>query len=191
MLSSIHPFGERARRQRYGSTAVAFVFGASIGGLVLGTGLATIALVVRTFGSLPYLAMATLLTAAVWELIHLPVPSLERQVDENWLTRYRGWVYGLGFGVQLGVGFATYVKSSLTYGFAIAAVSFASPSVAFLAGSLFGLVRGLSVLLTRRVHSPQQLRDMFSRIGRSQNSIRVGGAVGVAAIALVGLEGLL
>jgi hypothetical protein len=31
-------------------------------------------------------------------------PSWQRQVDERWLTTYRGWVYGAGFGFQLGAG---------------------------------------------------------------------------------------
>lgn len=191
MLSSIHPFGERARQQRYGTTASAFLLGSAIGGIVLGAVLAAFAAAVGVLGSLPYVAMAVLVVAALWELLRLPVPSIARQVNEDWLTRYRGWVYGIGFGVQLGVGFATYVKSSLIYGVALAAVLYGSPSVALLAGAAFGLVRGLSIFLTRRVETPRRLREMFSRIGQTQRRVQVLGSAGVAAFALIGLGGLL
>ena len=43
------------------------------------------------------------------------VPGPRRQVDENWLATYRGWVYGAGFGAQLGVAFATIVTASATW----------------------------------------------------------------------------
>ena len=33
----------------------------------------------------------------------------------SWLGRYRSWVYGLGFGVQLGAGVTTVVVSSAVY----------------------------------------------------------------------------
>lgn len=191
MLSSIHPFGERARQQRYGTTASAFLLGSAIGGIVLGAVLAAFAAAVGVLGSLPYVAMAVLVVAALWELLRLPVPSIARQVNEDWLTRYRGWVYGIGFGVQLGVGFATYVKSSLTYGVALAAVLYGSPSVALLAGAVFGLVRGLSIFLTRRVETPGRLREMFSQIGQTQRRMQILGSAGVAAFALIGLGGLL
>lgn len=191
MLSSIHPFGERARHQRYGTTAIAFLIGSLIGGLALGSLLAVPAAVVGELGTLPHVAMTLLVVVAAWELLRLPVPSMARQVNEDWLTQYRGWVYGLGFGIQLGVGFATYVKSSLTYGVALAAVLYGSPSVAFFAGGMFGLVRGLSIFLTRRVETPQRLRALFSRIGQTQRSVQVVGAAGVAAAAVIGLGGLL
>lgn len=191
MLSSIHPFGERARQQRYGTTATAFLVGSVIGGLALGALMAVLATGVGAMASFPNAAMTVLILAAIWELLRLPVPSIARQVNEEWLARYRGWVYGVGFGVQLGVGFATYVKTSLTYGVALAAVLYGSPSVALLAGAAFGLVRGLSIFLTRRVETPRRLREMFYRIGQTQRWVQVLGSAGVAAFASIGLGGLL
>ena len=43
------------------------------------------------------------------------VPSMRRQVDEDWLSRYRRWVYATGFGWQLGTGVTTIVTSRVTY----------------------------------------------------------------------------
>lgn len=191
MLSSIHPFGERARQQRYGTTASAFFVGSVTGGLALGSVLAALAAGVGAVTSLPHAAMSVLVVAAIWELFGFPVPSISRQVNEDWLARYRGWVYGIGFGVQLGIGFATYVKSSLTYGMALAAVLYGSPLVALLAGAAFGLVRGLSIFLTRRVETPQRLRAIFTRFGQVHRKVEVLGAAGVSVIAMVALGGLL
>ena len=43
------------------------------------------------------------------------VPGPRRQVDERWLDEYRGWVYGAGYGAQLGLGVTTVVSSAATY----------------------------------------------------------------------------
>ena len=43
------------------------------------------------------------------DLSNRTVPGPRRQVDERWLDRYRGWVYGVGYGSQLGLGIVTVV----------------------------------------------------------------------------------
>lgn len=183
MLSSIHPFGERARQQRYGLTVVAYMLGTLAGGLVLGGGLAIVAIPVPSTILTTTMALAALLVSAVWDLAGRKVPSLERQVDETWLSRYRGWVYGVGYGFQLGVGFATFVKSALTYGFAIAAVFSGSPTAALLVGAVFGLARGVSILSTARISSPTDLRSFFDTLTRSSQVVARAGAFSVLALA--------
>jgi hypothetical protein len=91
------------------------------------------------------------------------VPTHLRQVDESWLHRYRGWVYGLGFGVQLGFGVATIITTSAVY--AVLAAALFAPSVAAGAaiGGAFGLVRGACVLLAARVDSPPKLLAFHRR----------------------------
>ena len=41
--------------------------------------------------------------------------KIGNKVNERWLDEYRGWVYGLGYGAQLGVGVTTVVSSAGTY----------------------------------------------------------------------------
>ena len=43
-------------------------------------------------------------------------------MNEEWLTSYRGWVYGAGFGAQLGTGVVTIVTSPIVYGVVLLAV---------------------------------------------------------------------
>ena len=40
------------------------------------------------------------------------LPVHYRQVNERWLDQFRPWVYGAGFGWQIGAGLATYIKTS-------------------------------------------------------------------------------
>jgi hypothetical protein len=166
---------------------VAYVLGTVAGGLVLGGALAIVAIPIPSTPMTSMLALAILLGCAVWDLMGRRVPSLERQVDETWLSRYRGWIYGAGYGFQLGIGFATFVKSALTYGFALAAVLSGSPSVALSSGLLFGLTRGLSILSTSKISSPTELRSFFDALTRSSTVVKRVGALAVITGAALGL----
>jgi hypothetical protein len=53
-------------------------------------------------------------------------------VNRTWLDRYRSWVYGAGFGWQLGVGVATFVMSATVYLMVVLAALTGRPLVAFL-----------------------------------------------------------
>src|SRR5579875_1568034 len=155
MLSTITPFGERARRHRYGATAAWFVLGALVGGATLGgvaAGLA--ALVGATAGAgrplLLGVAGAAAIAGALLDAgVFGPVlPLIRRQVDDRWLSRYRPWVYGAGFGWQIGVGFATYLMTAGVVVVALVGVVSGSAGVAFGLGVLFGAARGSTVFLT-------------------------------------------
>ena len=50
------------------------------------------------------------IVALVFDLGGRALPSVQRQVNEDWLVEFRGWVYGFGFGAQLGAGVATSFK---------------------------------------------------------------------------------
>lgn len=191
MLSSIHPLGERGKGNRFALTATAFVVGAAAGGLVTGALVGAMGLVITGplgLGDPAAIAIvgATALTAAVFEGTGRALPSpLPRQVDENWLNEYRGWVYGAGFGFQLGAGVLTYVTSAAAF-VALAATVLAGS----LAGSVavmgaFGLVRGLSVVPARGINSSQQLITFHRRLQASAPLVRrvSTSALAVAALA--------
>jgi hypothetical protein len=190
MLSSITPFAERGRGHRYGATAGWFVAGATLGGATLGGAAAFVAWAVAATGSggdgvrLGLAATLAVTAALVDGGAFGPVlPVIRRQVDDRWLTRYRPWVYGLGFGWQIGVGLATYVMTAgvLLVG-AFGALS-GSPVLALLLGSVFGAGRGSSVLLTRRAQAPDALRDLHRWLDR------IGPAVARIVVALEAAAG--
>jgi hypothetical protein len=192
MLSSITPLGERGRHNRFAVTATAFVIGAVAGGVALGTlaGLAGSFLPGRP-AAVDALLVALLALAGCW-FDTTRVPSIKRQVNEDWLGRYRGWVYGFGFGVQLGFGLVTVVTSAATYiAFALALLS-GSPVAGALIGFTFGAVRGFSLLMARHIDTPDELRSFHRTLDRREPhgarlAIAAQGLLGVVAlVALIG-----
>jgi hypothetical protein len=99
-------------------------------------------------------------------LFGLRLPTVHRQVNEEWLRRYRGWVYGVGFGFQLGLGLATVIATSAVY-LAFAA-AFLSTSVVWggIVGGTFGLARALPMLAVRSVSRSDQLGRVDARLRR-------------------------
>src|SRR5579884_2923124 len=132
MLASITPLGERGRQSRWGLTMTAFALaagaaGAAAGALAGALGGLAIGPVLGTRGRLAMLALA-LLAAALVDLLPGAAPGPRRQVNERWLDEFRGWVYGAGFGAQLGLGATTVVASAATYVALVAAALSASPA---------------------------------------------------------------
>jgi hypothetical protein len=104
-----------------------------------------------------------------------------------WLHRYRGWVYGVGFGGQLGVGVWTIVATPAVY-VTLAAETIAPTVVAGAAiGAVFGFVRGATVLSTARVDSEAALTTFHRRLSRGEPAAT---ALAVAAQVVVVVSGL-
>src|SRR6266545_1085229 len=100
MLASITPLGERGRGTRWPVTVLFFVAGSAAAGIALGglVGLAGSAAGIARVGMgerVLILVAATLAGVAVESgAFGLKLPSPRRQVNEEWLDVYRGWVYG-------------------------------------------------------------------------------------------------
>jgi hypothetical protein len=190
MLSSITPFGERARRHRYGVTAGWFVAGSVAGGLTLGAAGAALALLVTAFAVPPllYVGVAAAIVGAAVDAgtFGAVLPLIRRQVDDGWLAQYRPWVYGAGFGWQIGVGLATYLMTAGVVLVLVFGALSGSPAVALLLGAGFGLARGSTVLLTAKATDPARLRLLHARLDRVGPSVRRA-AVGVQIGSAVGL----
>ena len=178
MLASITPLGERGRNMRWPVTAAFYAVGSFLGGALLG-GLAGLAGLGwrglsgpnRTVTLVAVVVLSAASVVADSGLTRRPIPTIHRQVSEEWLGRYRGWVYGLTFGVQLGLGVVTTVTTAAVY--LVAALAFLSPSLpdAVLVGSTFGLARALPLLLAARVNTPQQLGRLHRRLAASRERV--------------------
>ena len=192
MVSAINPLSERSRGNRYWLTTLWFIAGAVAGGALLGLGGAVLALLL---GQLPgrvalLLAAACCLVALAADLrvAGFQLPLHPRQVNELWLMRYRRWLYAAGFGLQIGVGFATYIMTAATYLVVALAGLAGSPVLAGAAGLLFGLVRGLAVLLSSRCRTAAALRRLHARLSSLEPaSLRLVMLVELAAAVLLGL----
>jgi hypothetical protein len=169
MLATVTPLAERGRGHRYRSTATWFIAGGTVGGATLGLVMAALAFGVRaaslSTAALALVAGAAALLAAASDtrLGGFRLPFHSRQVNERWLDQFRPWVYGAGFGWQIGAGLVTYIKTASLYLMMVLAALTANPLVALAIGALFGLTRGLAVLLGRGITSPDALAAFHRR----------------------------
>lgn len=188
MLSSIHPLGERGKNNRFSVTAAFFVSGAVAGGAVLGAVAGVVGLVPRAVIG-PGVALGILAVVALgaaWaEWRGQALPSIPRQVNEDWLNEYRGWVYGAGFGFQLGAGVLTYITSAAVYVMIAAMALVGSPLGAIAIGTTFGLLRGLSLVPARRITTADRLVRFHRRLAATAGTVRTISTSAIVVLALV------
>ena len=164
MLASITPLGERGRGRIWWRTATAYVVGSIAGGLAIGAlagGLGALA----HLDALPAAAsVAAVCVVAIAADMTRTLPTTRRQVDEAWLVRYRGWVCGIGFGAQLGVGVSTIVTTAAVYAAIALAALTGDVAAGALVGGCIGLVRAQPVVAARRATTPDRLRTLHHRL---------------------------
>ena len=179
----------RAKGNRFWLTAAAFVVGATVGGAATGALAGALSLAVRALvpASAALAVVVVVALAGAWfERSGRALPSVRRQVDEDWLHEYRGWVYGAGFGFQLGAGVLTYITSAAVW-VALVATLLAGHLLASLAiMGTFGLVRGLSLLPARRIDSSDRLVSFHRRLQATAPLVRVAST---SALVVAGLAG--
>lgn len=189
MLTSIHPLGERARHNRWGVTVAAFTVAAVTAGAAAGAVLGWVG------GLMPgdswrWPAVILALTAAGGlDLARVRALGPRRQVNEDWIGRYRGWVYGAGFGAQLGAGSATYVVTWGVWALYVSMLAVGSPLRGALIGALFGLGRSAFPLAAGWIDRPSRLSGFSRRLSRL--AVPVTRLSAVAMVALAGAVGVM
>jgi hypothetical protein len=169
MLASITPLAELGRGHRFRSTAWWYVAGSVLGGVTMGLCVAAVTVGVNALSfTSRQLIVVALVASAVAVMsdtgvggFHLPVHH--RQVNERWLDTFRPWVYGAGFGWQIGTGLATYIMTAAVYLMLVLSALTGQPWLGVVFGALFGLVRGLSVCLGRHITSTEALTEFHRR----------------------------
>ena len=186
MLTSITPLGERGRNRNWNTTMAAYLVGSALGGTLVGSlagGLG--AAVPSSFrpGGLGYIVAIVLGVVIVDELGWTSLTPLgSRQVNEDWLDEFRGWVVGLGFGFQLGLGVTTIVTTlAVPATLLLAFLTFSLPWGTAI-GLTFGIARALPILQTRRVNGPDELAALHRRHDANARRIRL--LTGLAAMPL-------
>lgn len=197
MLASIHPLGERARGNRWGVTFSGYLLASTVAGGLLGALLGLVGATVEdAIGTSLLLVLAAMALAAalVFDLGvgHARVPTVRRQVDRAWLDRYRGFVYGLGFGFQLGLGVITIVTTAAVYLTLVLALVSGSSTTGMVIGAAFGALRAATLAPAAKVREPAQLRALYRTLERWRRPVQglvVGSellAVGAVIMALAG-----
>jgi hypothetical protein len=186
MLSSIHPLGERARGNHFWRTAVAHVIGATVAGAVAGAlvgGLGHVLTSVLSNRSALWIIALVAAAGLAVDVLRRPVSLWpHRQVDDRWIGRYRGWVYGAGFGAQLGVGVTTIVVAATVYVLYASFFLVGSPLFGAVVGGLFGAVRGSAIFLSARASTPSALVALHRRLDHLRARTALLAAAGDGAL---------
>ena len=194
MLGSITPLGERGRNRRWGITVTTYMAGSVLGGVATAGALGALGAVAGV-GDRPVSARLAVLAAVValglaadLRLGGLRLPTIHRQVNEDWMVRYRSWVYGFGFGFQLGLGVVTIVTTSAIYAMLMASLLSGSAAAGALIGAVFGLVRGGAVFAVAGVRRPEQVGTADALLRRwdgwtKRAAVGVGAAMSLALAA--------
>ena len=192
MLGSITPLGERGRGSRWGITVSAYLVGSAVGGAALGAALGWIGspLALSSSARLWVLGVAIAI-GVVFDvgIAGLQVPTTHRQVDETWRSQYRGWVWGLTFGVQLALGVVTVVTTALVYVTWLATLVAGSAAGGALIGLAFGMARALPILSVARVRTSGQLLGVdrtLQRFAAPARRLTVAAGASIAGLALIG-----
>lgn len=198
MMATINPLGERGRGNVFWRTGASFVAGCVVGGWVLGalggaSGFLLSPAVPGSTTAFVLLAAAFVLIAGLAELAAWGVPTVHRQVDERWVGRYRGWVYGAGFGVQLGSGLTTTVTTAAVYatvGLAFILGAAGQPEWAQLTGIVFGVARAAPVMGAWTLRDPESVRRRAARAANVTGTVRVTTGFCLTVLALSAAVGL-
>jgi hypothetical protein len=194
MLSTITPLAESGRGRRFATTARWYVVGSIAGGLTLGGGMALLAAAIANVsvsrGTVLWaVAIASILAAASdGRLGGFQLPGHDRQVNEMWLERYRSWVYGTGFGWQIGVGLATYIMTGGLYLMILMATISGQPWWAVAAGLVFGLIRGAAVYLARSLDLPEAVLSFHRRFEALRQPTRRAMILVLTLVALLAIS---
>lgn len=185
MLTSISPLGERARGNSWWLTLGWLTIGAVVGGSLLGAVLGTLGSLLPDGADRDWRLAALALSgigAAIWDLTGRQLP-VRRQVNEDWLAAFRRWVYGFGYGIQLGIAPMTVMSTALVPVLMLSMFLADDAGAGLLMGALFGGVRALSVTLGRGVRTAQDLRRLHRRLDEMEGRVRLMGAVSAALLA--------
>jgi hypothetical protein len=125
--------------------------GAGVSGAVLGAGLGALGdLLGAPWGTSGWIVVGGI--AAIYALreaarLPVPLPNLRRQVPEWWRTFFAPPTAALLYGVELGVGFVTYLSFGTFVAVGAAAMASGDPLLGAALCAPFGVARGLSVVL--------------------------------------------
>jgi hypothetical protein len=175
MVETISPVvhGGRARwlgtlaLHTFGATGTAALFGAALGwiGGVLGAPW-------QRPGLLALAAVSAVYALDALTRLRVPVPQLRRQVPDWWRTFFGRSFAAVLYGAGLGIGFMTYMSNGTLVVIAFAAVASGRPAIGAIFVGPFGLVRGLSAIVSWRSVTQEQSRELVDRLVAAPGSAR-------------------
>ena len=164
-----------------GATGTAALFGAVLGWIG-----GTLGAPWQRPGLLVLAAVSAVYALGAITRLRVPVPQLRRQVPDWWRTFFGRSFAALLYGAGLGVGFLTYLSNGTLVVVAFAAAESGRPDIGALVMGPFGLVRGLSAIVSWRSTTHEQSRALVDRLVAARGSARrIANGAALGSIALV------
>lgn len=167
-----------------GATGTAALFGAALGWIGRALGAPW-----QRPGLLALATVSALYAVGALTRLRVPVPQLRRQVPDWWRTFFGRSFAAMLYGAGLGIGFLTYLSTGTLVVVAFAAAASGRPVIGAIVMGPFGLVRGLSAIVSWRSTSQEQSRALVDRLVAAPGSARrtaisiVLGLIAFAAVA--------
>jgi hypothetical protein len=193
MVETISPvvYGGRARwlgtlvLHTLGTATTAALFGAALGWMGGALGAPW-----QRPGLLALATVSAVYAVGALTRLRVPVPQLRRQVPDWWRTFFGRSFAAVLYGAGLGIGFMTYLSNGALVVVAFAAVASGRPAIGALVVWPFGLVRGLSAIVSWRSVTQEQSRALVDRLVAAHGSSSVrrlanGGVLVLIAFAAV------
>lgn len=196
MVETITPVVHGGSSRRYWSSVALHTLGATLAAALLGVVLGGLgALVGAPWGRAGLVAVAVVaLVYAAREGLHLPVPLPDRhaQVPDWWRTFYSPRVAAFLYGAGLGAGFFTFLSFGTYVAVIAGAVVSGSPLMGAALCTPFGVVRGLSVTVSRSAKSEAEAETIMNRLDElgATRGPRVINAAMLLAVAAISLSSL-
>ncbi|MGZ5296156.1 MAG: hypothetical protein ACXWEZ_04475, partial [Actinomycetota bacterium] len=175
MVETISPVvnGGRARwsgtlmLHTLGATGTAALFGAVLGWLGGALGAPW-----QRPGLLALAAVSAVYALGALTRVRVPVPQLRRQVPDWWRTFFGRSFAAVLYGAGLGIGFLTYLSSGTLVVVALAASVSGRPATGAIVMAPFGLVRGLSAIVSWRSTTQELSRALVDRLVAASGAAR-------------------
>jgi sulfite exporter TauE/SafE len=177
-------------RLRYAGWVLLWALGHLAGGAAVGAALGALGGLVWSPAPQSVLAVFSLACLA-WALrefggLRLPMPCWQRQVQRDWMCRLPWGVVALGYGLQLGSGVLTRIKTATTYAALACALLTGSPLWGGVVMATFGLCRALLPgLLGPWLTSPVEALHFSRTVDRYEPTVRRLNALVLLAAAVL------
>jgi hypothetical protein len=131
-------------------------------------------------------AWVAIAVAFVLDAVRIRPPGPRRQVNEDWLGTYRDWVVGLGFGLQLGTGIATYVTVWAVWALLLSSMFVGFPTAALM-GVMFGFGRSVLLIRTAGIETAGDLSHSMRTFAGFENRARSLTYAGYGLVLILGV----
>jgi hypothetical protein len=168
MVETITPVVHGGSRRRYWLSVALHALGATLSAALIGALLGGVgALAGAPWGRAGLVAVAVVAVVyAAREGLRLPIPLPDRhaQVPDWWRTFYSPGVAAFLYGAGLGAGFFTFLSFGTYVAVVAGAVASGSPVIGAALCIPFGVMRGLSVTVSRSARSEHDAERVMNRL---------------------------